>query len=118
MTVDSNIEARTQAEELFSLLVEANDEYGNRFAEEFRKLFDDKYPRPAVETTSPVIPLPDDAARMFGHHVMAWGLHEGEAINDVPLNYLEGIVSETSSVFRFKYMLNRYLANKRIHAED
>lgn len=72
----------------------------------------------AKELPTPVVSSPrqmsEDEIRAFGRSVMRYGIHGGKVIDEVPIDYLEFISSESAEFMR---KVRQYLNSPRIQSE-
>ncbi len=120
--VAANIAARKAVEEVFGLAI---DEAGvllrkfdaataTRFWVQLRALVDETIPdaKPKPDKGTPK-PMSDEESRRFGKTPMPWGMHEGQAVDEVPTWYLEKVTESDE----FKNNVRRYLRSPRVAGE-
>lgn len=76
-----------------------------------------RLPLPTTERQPPataIEPFTDAQARAWGRNRMQFGKHQGTAIDEVPLSYLEKLCDAND----FTRHLRRYLASQRVAAEQ
>lgn len=117
--IQERVKGRELAHSMASLLAEELEHLGPAgpaaFWEELAKL-GLAPPAPHAPRSAPhgVEPFTDHQARMWGRTKMPFGRYAGRAVDEVPLEYLEKIAEPN----QFNRSLRRYLASRRVQAED
>lgn len=108
--VTARVAGRQAARDLFDLLAVPED-YGVEYAEALLSEFRSMLPQRPAEPTATVkgTPLPVLRAIQF-----PFGAHRGKRFDDVPLSYLEWLLSEQEG---FHKLLREYLNHPEIVAE-
>jgi len=105
-SIDANIQARRDANELYALSIESP-----RCREILRELILGDLP-PEKPKSTPIVPMTSEEAAAFGRSLMPYGEFQGDPVGDVPLARLEWYAEQS-----FAANLRRYLANERVQAE-
>ena len=121
MSVDTNIAARQAADAVHSLaLDEAARFTGEACVRFWQRLFEhisatlpeQLQPKRVVEP--PVVPMTDAESQAFGSVMVGFGKYQGVRLDEVPYEYLLWLDEQNN----FAYELRRYMASRRIQAEQ
>lgn len=104
--IDANIQARHDANDLFSLARQSP-----RCMEILRDLILGELPATKPKAT-PTVPMTNEEAATFGRSLVPFGQFQGQPTGDVSLALLEWYADQ-----RWVDDLRRYLANERVQAE-
>ena len=110
MSLHENIKAREAADAVLSI---ADGEAAaiadpQRFWTRLRDAIAERLPKPTPKSEQP---MTDAQAAMFERTEMPYGIHAGQPIARVPLEYLDWLIGAQDE---FKSQVRRYLANKRV----
>lgn len=122
MSIESNIKARELADVITEVVVEAWQE--SQLPDEanlvfWRRLIDGIATHAGIDLTPKVVergeaPMDDATARQFGRTAIPFGKHISKPVDSVPLEYLLWLDAQPD----FRVNLRRYLASRRIQAEQ
>lgn len=112
--IQANIRVRETVAQIMALCdgeaaAFAESANGQRFWEAIHAAMLERLPR--REPPQEKQPMTDAQAAMFERAVMPFGVHQGQPIARVPLEYLDWLIGQTDD---FKTQVRRYLANKRV----
>jgi len=112
-TIAANIKSRKAAEEMLDLIREEANNSPNPTA--FWQTIVAASPLPTKPTNNEIKKLNGGESRAFGCGLMKFGKYSGQRIDEIPLDYLQWLVTEQET---FLKKLQGYLLSSRIKQED